>query len=91
MNKLFYIAFLFCLFACKHPESKIFERYKEVTIVEETKTEILKDGVKLLTVASDARWVMNNDTEGFVKLSEDEQDDLMLIVLEFLATHKRDR
>lgn len=59
--------------------------------VEETKTEILKDGVKLLTVASDARWVMNNDTEGFVKLSEDEQDDLMLIVLEFLATHKRDR
>ena len=39
MNKLFYIAFLFCLFACKHPESKIFERYKEVTIVEETKTE----------------------------------------------------
>ena len=59
--------------------------------VEETKTEILKDGVKILTVASDARWVMNNDTEGFVKLSEDEQDDLMLIVLEFLATHKRDR
>lgn len=59
--------------------------------VEETKTEILKDGVKILTVASDARWVMNNDTEGFVKLSEDDQDDLMLIVLEFLATHKRDR
>lgn len=59
--------------------------------VEETKTEILKDGVKILTVASDARWVMNNDTEGFGKLSEDEQDDLMLIVLEFLATHKRDR
>ena len=59
--------------------------------VEETKTEILKDGVTILTVASDARWVMNNDTEGFVLLSEDEQDVLMLIVLEFLATPKRDR
>lgn len=36
MIKLNYILFLLCLFGCKHPESKEYERYKEVTTVKET-------------------------------------------------------
>ena len=36
MIKLNYILFFLCLFACKHPESNEYERYKEVTTVKET-------------------------------------------------------
>lgn len=38
MIKVLFIAFLLCFFSCKHPESKGYERYKEVTIVKETET-----------------------------------------------------
>ena len=59
--------------------------------VEETKTEILKEGVNLLKLSSNSKWVINNDTVGFTNLSENEQDELMEIVMEFMATPKRDR
>lgn len=59
--------------------------------VKETDTLILKDGETIVTVSSDSKWVMNNDTKGFELLSEDEQDELMEIVLKYLATPKRDR
>jgi endonuclease YncB( thermonuclease family) len=36
MIKLNYILFLLCLFGCKHPDSKEYERYNEVTTVKET-------------------------------------------------------
>ena len=36
MIKVLFIAFLLCFFGCKHPESREYERYKEVTIVKET-------------------------------------------------------
>ena len=36
MIKVIYIALLFCFFGCKHPESKEYQRYKEVAIENET-------------------------------------------------------
>lgn len=59
--------------------------------VEETKTEILKERVNILKLSSNSKWIINNDTVGFAKLSENEQDALMEIVMEFMATPKRDR
>jgi endonuclease YncB( thermonuclease family) len=36
MIKVFLLHYCFVFFGCKHPESKEYERYKEVTIVKET-------------------------------------------------------